>query len=303
MLEVRPQMTFSAEEGMLRVNYEAPHSYLEAGSATLALMEDAQTKALDTIRVLPGFAVKEVDKGATVDVEVEKTLSDHADGIEEGARELLLALDSLLPHHHRLSSLARDDTDRIIIQTARLNNQNWGRETFVYPHFQRWLNGPGLTEDSAREGVMALAVPYGEKEVVRRAFNYKSDSGSQRGRARRFEVTAKRREMETFRFGKKPKPGEESPDKESPDVVDWRVLDVMTGFDGRGFLFNAPPSTHVWLKSPNKSLYEMCGFRVNEPQRSLSVMLLMAAVSLPASQYQGRENIFGPAKRPAEATE
>lgn len=287
MSEVVPQLTFDSDM-TLRIVTGLNEGFFDSPNATSELKERlvaSRREVLETLAVEPGIVVDEVGGVAAIEIEIENRFRDSFNNQgDPDISEFLSQIDNLLPFY------PEDSIDRVVSFGGITNR---GSIAAINHHFQRWLNLPGLTEESARHSTMAMALPFGADYAkgIKKDFRYSAGDTFENASAKSSRIDVRNGTFGLLKL-------EEAPEAnlEIDGEVDWRWLDMGTVGDCACWGVPGEERFELYVNEDSKRLYDMTPHNVDYARQSLSLLLGVGALAHFASQYDGQENIYANAE-------
>jgi hypothetical protein len=266
MSEILPQFTYSPD-GIFTVNAEPNDNPILDGHRGIAV---------GAFSTLDGIQIEENNRIIQMNLNIQDVLGKNfSNRGDERLNAFLRALDHLLPFH------PLGPTDRI----ASLDYVSGSGSTgVIYPHFQRWMNANGLTEEAGRECVLAMSLPFGKSGTnkARKSFTYYDDISLAEGWA--FQVN-----LNEDKF-KLQKDGDRLGHYDQGETVwNWPRLVTLGSCACWGV---TGEDRDFYLRKDRARLYEMTPHNVDYARQTLSLLLGLGALAHRAAQYKGQEDIF-----------
>lgn len=161
----------------------------------------------------------------------------------------------------------------------------------VSTQLQRWLNSNEIDEQSAKETIIAMALPFGKQEVVDalKKFSFRStdtDTHIGTGDEGHFSISSKRISsgLTISKFGH---------DGILHGKVAWNFLDLNSNGSLLGVDVERLEHEPAISEARVNNLYNMQGYDIDGDTQRLSLILGVAVIATNAARYSGIEDIFG----------
>ncbi len=288
MSEVMPAFTYSPDGNLIvaRAGIEVQQFPLGGcGAAHRAdrPLEEARDRAVEWLAELSGVTLEETKDAYQLTIPVAEALE------EDIADQTAGRIDTFLKAIYTLQPTKREIKVDNVITTPVLSSRLI--KARVSHHLQRWLNQEGLTEEAARNCLLAMVVPFSARvteEAIKRDFDYRKHSGGAFGMAEGLKVTASQEDFVIERYKRRLKS-----DRKSIGEATWKAVTLETyGVGGCGIAADEKARQTVKFYPDSKQLYQMRGFNVDHGHKALSILLGLGSLAHCASGYAGAEDVF-----------
>ena len=213
----------------------------------------------------------------TIDVDIAESLGQYFNNSgDPDIENFLRIVDKILP------LFPQDQIDRVV----GLENL-WGRNAngIVYPRFQAYLNEVGLDENATKEGIAAMALPFGKDMVMEANKDFKVYANTAQGRSFRFALI-------DDDFGLTRLEETEETVIVSTGEASWNWLDISTLGDCACWGAVWTEREDVVVEDGSKRLYEMSVHNIDFARQALSLVLGIGSLTLHAASFDGDSDIF-----------
>lgn len=271
MSEFTPQFTYDPD-GILTVRIDYEDAELYEGA-----VRKGQERAVNSLGEHKGVVIEDGNDTAVASIDVQEALgSSFNNRGDDKILNFLKHLSLSLPYH------PEGPTDRI----ASLDSiTTHGTFAGIFPQFQRWLNAEGITEETAKESVLAMAMPFGKATKNKAAKDFKEYGGSASAWA--FGISV---HPDTFGLRKE----EATPDTiiETNGEVKWDWVYLSTLGSCACWGVNGDDRRNISVSPEVSRLYQMTPHNVDFARQMLSHILGLGVLSHQAAEYAGQEDIF-----------
>ncbi len=271
MSEATPQFVYGPD-GVLKV-----HIDYEEDAAYEGALRKGQEKAVNSLGEHKGVAVEEGVDSALASIDVQEALgssfNNHGD---DKILNLLKPLSSALPYH------PEEPIDRVLSMDTITTH---GTFVGVFPQLQRWLNAEGVTEETARDTVVAMATPFGKSIVNKAVKDFKQRGGGASAWA--FGVS-----VHPDNFGLRME--EVTPETliETEGEVRWNWVTISTLGECACLGVNGDDRRNITIRPEVGRLYQMTPHNVDFARQILSHLLGLGVLAQKATEYEGQEDIY-----------
>ncbi len=288
MSEVIPAFSYSHEGNLVvaRAGVEVQQAALGgcgAGARADRPLEEARDRAVEWLAELSGVSLEETKDAYQLTIPIAEALEeDIAD--PRGGR-----IDTFLKAIHTLQPTKQQVRVDNVITTPVLSSRLV--KARVNHRLQLWLNQEGLTEEAARDCLLAMAMPFSARvteEAIKRDFDYRKHSRGAFAMAKDLKITASEEDFGFERFRRRFKNV-----RKSTGEATWQAVSLDTyGVGGCGIAVDENARQTVQFDPDSKQLYQMRGFNVDHGHKALSILLGLGSLARRASCYVGTEDVF-----------
>lgn len=239
-----------------------------------ASIEDKRDRALELVSGLPGAIVGEGEAPKIVLPVYEALEEQIAEASGKGLEDFLNAVTLLT-----LVKGGKDSVDRVIGFSEVARNR---LTAVVYHHFQGWFNSNALTEEVAKDCVIALAIPYDQNKQAEEDFSFWQHDDFASGRARGLQINQRRWAFNIEKYYTRL-----GSTRKSAGYADWKSLEIESYGDA-----TLSSDSEVLYDKENKKLYRMYSYRIERPRQCLSLLLSLGSLAHHASQDLTEYEVF-----------
>ncbi len=280
--EVRPQVTYEAQGGLI-FNLDSVAAFdQEDASADLGRRHELYDEAIDSIVSFPGVQASTDDERLTVHTDIKALLGDTYNEPVWGDSLLGRYLDAA----NRIMHYSLDDTtDRVC--TIQSLNGRVGCYAWVNKSMHDWLNEDSINTDVWRETVQAMAEPHGAevRGQAEEGYSYvEFDDGFRAGSTALLVRVDERQFCVSSRITTDE--GEQGWDERS---VNWKTIRLET-IGSCACLETSGAARDAVMRSETAKLYRLLPHNVDTPRAALSHLLGIGVLSRHVEAYANAQS-------------
>lgn len=280
---IRPQFTYSPE-GILEIKTGIRDGIGEHwDSISIKQVLDRRSKGLENVADQPGVQSDVQDGDIQISVDVaERFGKSFIEKDESDIQDFLLNVSSITPNY------AADSVDRVVLMNDFAKE---GESVGVSQHFQKWLNNEGISEDTAKESLLAAALPYGEDfvEGTKKYFRYYKETDLERAYGFGTSVCNEVSDVKIYKYT----PLTDNKTRVNFGASKWAGVTISSFGDGNPS-WNARDAAGraAFVFPQNLNLYHLDARNVESSIQFMSLFFGMGALAYHAAKYSDDKDLL-----------